>query len=173
MELTRLDRTAQDYARVRAVLMAAPAYSLLATGRLPDETDVRALVEDLPSGCTFDDKFVFGISHEGKLVGVLDLVLGYPAPATAFLGLLILDEAHRGQGLGAGAARAAVEFAREHAMERVRLAVIEANAPALGFWQKVGFSATGEHTPYEAGSVVSSLILMERAVGAHGPVKHG
>ena len=49
------------------------------------------------------DKFLGGYWKEGALVGCTDLIRGYPEPDIACLGLLLLSEAHQGQGLGVSA----------------------------------------------------------------------
>ncbi|HLM46985.1 MAG TPA: GNAT family N-acetyltransferase, partial [Myxococcaceae bacterium] len=63
---------------------------------------VRDLVTDLPPGKSLADKFGLGLFESaGRLVGGIDVVRDYPEPREWYLGLMLLDPAHRNRGLGA------------------------------------------------------------------------
>ena len=52
-----------------------------------------------------DDKVAFGIWADDQLVGILDLLLRYLDEETVYLGLLLVDRARQGQGIGTPPAR--------------------------------------------------------------------
>jgi len=56
------------------------------------------------TGCPPDvehaDKFVWGITLEGGMIGCADVIRGWPSADTAHIGLLLLTESYHGRGLG-------------------------------------------------------------------------
>jgi len=65
------------------------------------------------------------------------------------LGLLQIDLARQGQGIGAAACRALEDGVRARWpwARRLRLSVVRSNDPVLGFWHRMGFTETGEVRP--------------------------
>lgn len=96
------------------------------------------------------------------LVGLVDLAAGYPSDHTVFLGLLAVVENRQRSGIGRAAYEAVEAFAfRELNARKMRLAVVESN-PVSGFWQKMGFSETGEVRMHLGVKRESRIHLMEK-----------
>lgn len=85
-------------------------------------------------------------AREGELVGVLQMVLGWPNPSTAHIGLVLVDEDHRGSGIGGLLHEHARRLARaDPQATTLRLAIVDANASAaVPFWHRLGYAPTGE-----------------------------
>jgi RimJ/RimL family protein N-acetyltransferase len=148
---------------LQRVIESAPVYAQAVTGLPPGATDARSLYTILPEGKSYDDKFVYGIELDGEMVGCADLVRGYPVPATAYLGLLLLVEPFQRRGWGSEAYRLLEELvASWSTCDRIRLAVVPAAEGVIPFWEKLGFAPTGERTPYRYGSIASESILFEK-----------
>lgn len=76
----------------------------------------------------------------GTLVGAAVTAL-VPPPHTAWIALLIIRRELQRQGLGGAAADLLEEhFFAQPEVERIGLAVIAANAPALAFWERRGYT---------------------------------
>lgn len=56
-----------------------------------------------------------------------------------FLGLLLLEPAHRDRGLGTGLYRAFERWAQELGAQEIRFSVVKQNTAASRFWQRMGF----------------------------------
>ena len=54
----------------------------------------------LPPRTPRDRKYYLGYFQGEKLIAVLDLILGYPNAATAFIGLFMMAKSEQGQGAG-------------------------------------------------------------------------
>jgi GNAT superfamily N-acetyltransferase len=147
---------------LQRVLEAAPSYSHRITG-LPPGDRARTYAE-LPPGKTHEDKFVFGIWHGGTMVGVVDVVRGYPTADIAYLGLLVLAEEYQRRGHGRAAYHLVEDVVRCWGCSRVRLSVVRANAEVIPFWLGLGFRATGEVKPYRYAAVISEHVLFEKAL---------
>jgi ribosomal protein S18 acetylase RimI-like enzyme len=122
-------------------------------GRRPEHPDVR------PRGQVPDDKAAFGIWADDQLVGILDLPLRYPDEEIVYVGLLLVDRARQGQGIGTAACQA---LDREVATRwpwarRLRLSVVRTNDQVLGFWRRMGFAETGEVRPYRYDKLESEV----------------
>ena len=70
---------------------------------LREEPTAEGFLEDLtnlPPRTTPEDKYYAGYFRDGRLIGALDLITGFPAPETAFVGFFMLHKDVQGAGLG-------------------------------------------------------------------------
>jgi GNAT superfamily N-acetyltransferase len=96
------------------------------------------------------------------MVGCADLIRGYPEPATALLGLLLVSEKHERRGIGSRAYALIEQLIRDWGgRDRVRVGVVRTNQEVMPFWTRLGFEPTGEVKPYRYGSVVSETVVLE------------
>src|SRR5262249_45622080 len=108
--------------------------------RPPRSDDARSLFEALAPGCAPEDKHIFGFFDGADLIGVLDVVRGYPEPRTWFVGLLLLDAAWRGRGLGERIMAALEGRVLAAGGARLELLVQDTNPGGLRFWTGLGFA---------------------------------
>ena len=120
--------------------------------------DIAYSIVGEPEKVQFGDRIV-GII-EARDGTVMDVVRGYPDERSAYVGLLMVDGAWHGRGVGTLIMRAELRRLRAEGLSRVRLAYIEGNEPARKFWAKLGFEPTGEvaSTPHYV------AVLMERVL---------
>jgi ribosomal protein S18 acetylase RimI-like enzyme len=134
--------TGRHAAQIQACFEGAPDYFARTEGKLPGPD---AAVQLLADAEIDDHRKVFALVPRvgGPAVGVLDLHLDYPEPATAQIGLLLFREACQGLGYGKETT-AAVEAALARAGYRaLRLSVVDENTEAKLFWERLGFSIVG------------------------------
>jgi ribosomal protein S18 acetylase RimI-like enzyme len=92
----------------------------------------------------------------------VDLIKDYPRPGTVMLGLLLLDENFQSRGLGKLLYEKVEDFSRnELSAEKIRIGVNDSN-PVHGFWEKMGFTRTGESRPHEGLKRKSIVWVMEK-----------
>ncbi len=108
--------------------------------RPPRSDDARSLFQALAPGCTLDDKGIVGFFDGAMLIGVLEVVRGYPEPRTWYVGLLLLDPAARGRGLGERIMRALDAAVLAAGGNRLELLVQDTNPGGLRFWTRLGFT---------------------------------
>lgn len=156
-----------DRAAVAELFAATPDYAARLSGRGPTEADVRELFESRPPGVDADAKVVLGWFEGGELVGVADLVRGFPRTGVAYVGLLLVRGDRQGRGTGRALHEDLVRLARRWGATTMRLGVVAANAAgAEPFWHACGYRPTGEVRPYETEGVRSVVTLWERPVGS-------
>jgi GNAT superfamily N-acetyltransferase len=78
-----------------------------------------------------------------RLSGVAELSFGFPGPADAYLGLMLLGPWARGQGLGARFLAHVEALARTQGAPQLCLAVLDANPRGRAFWERQDFARTG------------------------------
>lgn len=127
----------------------------------PDDAD--SFLSEVPAGKDKDDKLVFGIIHDARLIGVLDLIRNYPADKEWWLGTLVLDPAVRRGGLGQRVYQAAETFLRDQRAAVIWLCVQQRNADALRFWFARGFQEV-RRTRMTLKKLESDVIVLRRVL---------
>lgn len=111
---------------------------------------VASFLDKIPAGATREQKFVWALRVDGRLVGCLDAVRSWPQRHIVTIGWLIIDAAHRHEGLATEAFVALVKRCRGWpGVRQLRLSVVETQADAIGFWRAHGFRETGERARRE------------------------
>lgn len=136
----------QNVDELFAFMQRCSAFFELVDGRAPTSEDAALLIEERPETLDLDRKLLLGLRQRGRLVGVLELLLGYPDDETWYLGLLVFDPALRGAGLGAAVYAAIRQWAVASGARAMRLVVQEQNPSARRFWQAMGFREIGRTT---------------------------
>jgi len=98
----------------------------------------------LPAHVTSGTTRLFGLERDADLVGVLELLEGFPTPETWYIGLLVLVPEQRRSGIGGRVWAAVRDWIRARGGTEVRLVVQQQNAGARAFWERQGFSVDRE-----------------------------
>lgn len=117
-----------------------------------------ALDEKPPGPCT---KELLGVVVEEQVVGLVDLLRGYPTPDVGFIGLLALDPAVRGRGLGR---QAEALILKRLDTAKVRLAVNFINPRGKAFWESCGYRVIAERPLRAAEDPTPTCWLMQKRV---------
>ncbi len=151
-------------ASLQRILEAAPTYTELVTGHPPAAADAKSLFSALPSGMTYDSKYLYGFMTDvPQMVGCADVIRGWPASDTALLGVLLLDGAHQGRGVGtSGYQQIEAKVRQWPEIDVMRVAVVHSDAAVLPFWRQVGFAETGEIKPYVYDTLTSESIILAK-----------
>lgn len=128
-----------DDAAVLDMMVRAADYSLLEKGRAPVAGDVAEFFASCVPGGALREAVKLGYWRGDVLLGLIDMSYGYPAPADAYIGLLMLDKSARGAGIGPQLLVQATARARAKGATRQLVAVLEANPKGRAFWEREGF----------------------------------
>lgn len=152
-----------DAARVAAVqaLFALDPHYFLHDEGAPLRADEAAIVlDERPPGIPLAAKHAFLVDD----LAFLDLLAGYPEPATWFLGLVFLAPAARGRGLGTALVEAVCAHAKAEGARALRLAVAHTNTGARRLYERLGFAFVDDRKrPVYTGAVVD-LAVLERVL---------
>lgn len=136
--LRALDPVA-DLAAVHDLCVRAADYITLETGAPPSPDYAAQLLAEAPPALPPQDVFAFGAARGAKLCGVVTCLRNFYAVGEWYMGLLLIDPAERGRGLGAQMARDVFARARRGAATCIRVAVLDANPRGRSFWERQGF----------------------------------
>ncbi|MDR6574755.1 GNAT superfamily N-acetyltransferase [Curtobacterium sp. 320] len=168
-----------DVATLQDLLESVPDYALRITGYPPGPSDGLSALLSVPDGFDPAGKVGLGLWEGERLVAFADVLLGYPSPSVAYIGLLVVRGGEQGRGLGramhdavvervrAASGRSGMERSRLECLrvERLRLGIVASNAAvAEPFWRALGYEPTGEEKPYRYDHLVSTVALWERAL---------
>jgi GNAT superfamily N-acetyltransferase len=140
LQFRRLDRVA-DASLVLGFMERASDYVVLEFGAPPDAARVDGFFTDCVPGGDLAVAVKQGAFLEGRLVAICDMGFGYPEAGDAYLGLLMLDPAVRGQGLGQRCFAHLRQIAADRGAVRLLVAVLDANPRGRAFWEAMGFTS--------------------------------
>jgi len=137
----------------------------LTMGTLPSNHEGADIMLDCPPGKSPEDKVVFGIfSAQGQLVGVVELLRGYPQANTWFIGLMLLHPQWRGVNLGRDVLEWVEQYSKANCAQKLAIAVLEVNPRGHKFWQDNGFGQVRLVDNYQSGNIKTTAIVMEKAI---------
>lgn len=133
----------EDSAEALDIYLSNPDYFALVGNPCPTLSDIAQDAAALPPGAKPEQK-LYRLLGSGE--GLIDLILDYPAPGEAFIGLFLVHGRLHRQGRGSRLIREIEKWLKEQGCKRLRLAVIEGNDGALAFWKSLGFEETDRFT---------------------------
>ena len=135
----RAVRTEEDIREAFGVYESNREYFEIVSHKEPGIGDVRRDMVDRPEGLEAERKFYGLFLLDGEVVGLEDILAGFPERDVLYIGLfMIRGERHR-EGLGRELIGFLERKAREQGYGRIRLGVVEENRKGLAFWESMGF----------------------------------
>lgn len=153
--LRALPATAAHARHLQACLDGAPGYFLSTEGSPPGPDAAERLLADAEADAQ-RRVFLLAPRAGGAPVGLLDLLLDYPEPATAQIVLLLFRERCQGQGYGRETTAALEAALAARGVRALRLSVVDENTGAHAFWERLGFGVVGR---LERGVTVYEKVL--------------
>ena len=108
----------------------------------PTREQVLRDLNEAPPGIETRQKRFVGFFEGDSLVALLDLVEGYPEPATCYIGLFMVGADFQGKGVGRRIIGDACDWLRRCGFTHARLAIARDNPQANHFWTICGFAVT-------------------------------
>ncbi len=162
---TAFSMVPEDMHALQALLERSADYFYLVEGQPPKPDDAIILSKECPPGWSTENKFLVGINDQnGRLIAVIEGLRGYPAEGIFWIGLMLVDPAQRGQGLGTQLMAEFEDWARRQGANQIRLGVVEENTKALKFWQRLGFEHYSSSEPVTFGQKVHVILSMQKKI---------
>ena len=106
-----------------------------------------AILDDmtaLPPQKERTDKYYVGFFERETLIALMDLILAYPEPQTAFIGLFMMSTDYQGRGIASEMIGGVCRCLKQLGYQKIRLGVDKGNPQSLAFWKKNGFTQVDE-----------------------------
>lgn len=157
--LTLRPLSAADAPTLQALYAAATDFFRHAGGALPQAA------AELQQAAREEGRFLLGIYLSAEMIGLLDLRLAHPGPFDVSIGLILLAESHRRQGLGSWALRMLEAWlSRDTPTEAVIIAVPAQNHGGQGFFLANGYAFSGQSSRVVVGSTRMRLLEMRKSL---------
>jgi RimJ/RimL family protein N-acetyltransferase len=140
--LVAVPATAALADQLQSCFEGAPDYFAQTAGRAPGSDEATRLIADAEID---DQRRVLALVPRagGPAIGVLDLHLDYPEPATVQVGLLLFRESCQGLGYGRETTLALESALAALGYRALRLSVVDENVDAKAFWERLDFAVVG------------------------------
>ena len=92
-----------------------------------------------PPGIDPSAKYYIGFYQGNTLVAVMDLIDGYPAPGTAFIGFFMMRKEFQGNQVGSAIIQETAAYLKTLGMTAIQLGIDKGNPQSTHFWKKNGF----------------------------------
>lgn len=151
--------TVRDAPALQALLEADAAYARRVTGMDPVSTEAIDLYTSRPPQLPMHRKVLLGAFDEGGLAAVVDVLRGWPDPATAHIGLLQVHADRKRQGIGRRTHDLLLDLVGGWTeITMLRAAIVGTNADsAAPFWASLGYQPTEPARPYRAGDIATHV----------------
>jgi GNAT superfamily N-acetyltransferase len=152
----------EDIPELQRFFEANPEYFLAVEGKSPGPDEGCEMFHDKPpAGMSFTKVWMMGIVDDANaLVGMADVESDLLAPGVWHIGLIILATARHGSGEAHALYQALEDWAVRGGAQWMRLGVVEGNARAERFWEKVGFIEVCRHASVAMGTRMNTVRFM-------------
>ncbi len=141
-----------DAHAVTNLFQRAADYVTLESGQLPDINQTHDFFTGAPPGRDPATALHLGLFlQHNQLVAIAEVGFGFPNPDDAYIGLLLIDPAHRGKRLGQDMLAHIFTAAKTRQVTRILIAVLEENTKGHRFWSKMGFTEDARSPPKQFG----------------------
>lgn len=154
-----LDVCAPDRLRLAELCRECTGFFELVEGQPGGLRTADEILGPPPAHVVSGTKRVFGVERGDRLIGVVEILAGYPGPDEWQIGLLLLSPDVRDAGLGTRVWLGVRSWVSRQGGKLVRLVVQKQNPAARRFWEKQGFTVEKEMV-VPAGRLSSSAWVM-------------
>lgn len=160
--------TLADRQRLENLCIACTDFFQRIEGQPGGSETAAELLGPLPPNVSSGEKRIVGLEIGSDLIGVVELLAGFPRPKEWYVGLLLLHPDARGAGAGTWIWENLRQRMTQEGATTVRLIVQKQNPRARRFWERQGFVVEREMVA-KAGKLESPVWLLHRSLGAEAP----
>ena len=144
--------TPEDLGGLQTLFERSEDYFRTATGAPPGPDEAQRAFVAGPPGKPVDDKRIIGVFQDAELVGVIDALTDWPDRGVWMMGMLLLDPAHRGRGLGTQVLDGYESWAAKHGASEFRTALVTHHESGIAFLTARGYRPLSTLENYQAGT---------------------
>ena len=158
--------TPPDLPALQRLFEHAADYFEATTGAPPAADEAQRAFVGGPPTKSVNEKQTIGVfGRDAALVGVLDAIPDFPADGTCTIGLLLLDPAVRGAGLGGTTLAAFETWMAAHGATRFRTAVAARLEHSARFLARRGYREVSRIEGYGTATHRATVLVLEKDAG--------
>lgn len=153
-----------DTVRLQRFFELNPPYFLDVTGQPPASQEAHDEIHSpLPAGWAFTKKWIVGfVDERNALVAMANVVSDLLAPSVWHIGLFIVATRLHGDGMAQSLYGGLEGWMRSLGAQWLRLGVVQGNARAERFWERLGYVDVRERKGVEMGARVNTIRVMAK-----------
>ena len=155
--------TPPDISRLQTLFDRSTDYFEIATGAPPAKDEAaRAFVAGPPSKSVDEKRTVGVFDRSDELIGVLDAIVDWPDPGVWAMGMLLLEPASRGSGLGTAVLKAYETWAGGLGASQFRTAIVSHHERGRRFLEGRGYWCASTVDDYNAGAREATVLFYSK-----------
>ncbi len=155
--------TQADHQRLETLCIACTDFFRCIEGQPGGPETAAELLGPRAPEVSVGNKIIIGLEIGRDLIGVVELLVGFPQPTEWYVGLLLLHPDGRGAGAGTSIWERLRQRMSQEGATTVRLIVQQQNPRARRFWERQGFAVEREMVA-KTGQLESPVWLMHRSL---------
>lgn len=120
-------------------------YYILTDGQPATKETCVETIEYCPNDFPKENVYNIGVSYSGKPVCVLFILYGYPDERTVYIGLFLMNEEFKKQGIGTKVIKALFDSCANTVIQKICLSVQDNNIAGNRFWKNLGFEVVNRN----------------------------
>lgn len=159
--------TVADSQRLEELCVACTEFFQLIEGQPGGRETAAEILGPLSPSIKVGKKSIFGLEKGNELIGVVEVLAGYPLPDEWYVGLFLLRPDARRAGAGTSIWSGLRQWMNLKGVATVRLVVQKQNPGARRFWERQGLTVEKE-TVTNIGTIESQAWLLRCSIADEG-----
>lgn len=131
----------------------------------PTPESFQSDLDELPEGFSRSDEVIYRAYRDGRLLGYAEVLRGYERADQWTVGIVLVDAAGRGSGIGHTIVEAIATDALHAGMGSLAAGVIALRKRSLSFWRREGLAREVRRRPITVAGTATEVIRLEHALG--------
>ena len=137
--------TTDNFEKYEEIFYCNKEYFLLTDGQAATKEAIIETIEYCPNDFPKENVYNIGVSYNGKPVGSLFALYCYPDKQTFYIGLFLMNEEFKKQGIGTKVIKALFDSFSNTVIEKFCLSVQDNNISGCRFWNNLGFEVVNQN----------------------------
>ena len=137
--------TTDNFEKYEEIFYCNKEYYLLTDGQAATKETIIETIEYCPNDFPKENVYNIGILYNGKPVCCIFTLYGYPDKQTFYIGLFLMNEEFKKQGIGTTVIKALFESCSYTVIEKFCLSVQDNNLSGCRFWKNLGFEVVNQN----------------------------
>ena len=137
--------TTDNFEKYEEIFYCNKEYYVLTDGQAATKETIIETIEYRPNDFPKENVYNIGVSYDGKPVCALFALYGYPDEQTFYIGLFLMNEEFKKQGIGTMVIKVLFDSFSNTVIKKFCLSVQDNNISGCRFWNNLGFEVVNQN----------------------------